>query len=222
MNYKDTWEVDEQGKKFVFTVEMKRRLEQKGLPIEPESLGQLKTVKKSPRPQAKKAGPAPIAVNEPDVIQIDPESGKYIGMLKWYNPARGYGFISRGGGEDIFFHKTSTIGDPTDLDEGQSVLYDVEDRPKGPEATEVEPYYEKTSAIGDPTELDEEQAANEDFEDSSNGSEAGAFDPDIETSSKVGDPAELDEEQQAIVEDVDDRTNESEAGEVEFHNNDPE
>jgi CspA family cold shock protein len=85
----------------------------------------------------KQESPAPT---EPEIIQIDPETGKYIGSLKWYNASRGYGFISRGAGEDIFFHKTSTIGNPEEIAEGQSVLYDVEERNKGPEATEVEPY----------------------------------------------------------------------------------
>ena len=140
MNYSDTWDVDEQGNKFVFTVELKRRLDRAGLPIEVASL---KEIEGQVEPRQEKP-PQRVArdtqVREPKEIQIDPATGKYIGTLKWYNPARGYGFISRGGGEDIFFHKTSTVGDPTDLDEGQWILYDVEERNKGPEATEVEPF----------------------------------------------------------------------------------
>jgi cold shock protein len=141
MNYKDTWAVDEDGNNFVFTVEMKRSLAKAGLPIEVESLAELgqstRVEKSNNTPSYTQAAAAP---SEPDIIQIDPETGKYIGSLKWYNASRGYGFISRGGGEDIFFHKTSTIGDPAEMAEGQSVLYDVEERNKGPEATEVEPY----------------------------------------------------------------------------------
>ena len=138
-NFSDTWAEDEEGRKFVFTVEMKRQLAEAGLPIEPDYIEDLNI-------PVKVQEQAPIAENEretfkqPELIQIDPETGKYIGRLKWYNPVRGYGFISRGGGEDIFFHKTSTIGNPDDFEEGQWVLYDVEDRPKGPEAAEVEPY----------------------------------------------------------------------------------
>ena len=140
MNYADTWEVNEDGNKFVFTVEMKRRLAKAGLPIEVESLKELgqappPTPQSSPAPKPQAAAPT-----EPEMIQIDPETGKYIGSLKWYNASRGYGFISRGAGEDIFFHKTSAIGDPEEMAEGQGVLYDVEERNKGPEATEVEPY----------------------------------------------------------------------------------
>ena len=41
MNFRDTWAEDEQGKRFVFTVEMKRKLTKAGLPIELESLKQL-------------------------------------------------------------------------------------------------------------------------------------------------------------------------------------
>ena len=141
MNFTDTWAVDENGNKFVFTVEMKRKLAKAGLPVEPGSLKQLADFRPPPPPEKVRDVEQPKTVNEPDVIQIDPETGKYLGTLKWYNPARGYGFISRGGGEDIFFHKTSTIGDPTELQEGQWLLYDVEERTKGPEATEVEPYF---------------------------------------------------------------------------------
>lgn len=140
MNYRDTWAVDEQGNKFVFTVEMKRRLARAGLPVEVESLKELKEKPHVMKPVESQPAPKMNQPQEPEVIQIDPESGKYLGTLKWYNPSRGYGFISRGGGEDIFFHKTGSLQDPGTLEEGQWVLYDVEERSKGPEATEVEPY----------------------------------------------------------------------------------
>jgi CspA family cold shock protein len=137
-NFSDTWAQDEDGNRFVFTVEMKRQLVRAGLPVEVENIGDIKiTSNKSVAPPPKKKTEE---FKQPDIIQIDPETGKYIGRLKWYNPVKGYGFISRGAGEDIFFHKTSTIGNPDEFEEGQWVLYDVEDRPKGPEAAEVEPY----------------------------------------------------------------------------------
>ena len=53
---------------------------------------------------------------------------------------QGYGFIVRGAGEEIFFHKSATVGEVEGYEEGQWVLYDVETRQKGPEATDVEPY----------------------------------------------------------------------------------
>ena len=138
-NFSDTWAVDEDGNKFVFTVEMKRKLASAGLPIEAsylEDVGEKAVIiEETPAEEESES-----KFEQPELIQIDPETGKYIGRLKWYNPVRGYGFISRGGGEDIFFHKTSTIGNPDEFEEGQWVLYDVEERPKGPEAAEVEPY----------------------------------------------------------------------------------
>ena len=147
MNFRDEWATDENGKRFVFTVELKRRMFEAGLPVEVASLDQLEDVEPpAPPPQRdysapqRSQAPAPEEDMGPATIQIDPETGKYVGRLKWYNPARGYGFIARGGGEDIFFHKSGALVDPTGLEEGQWVLYDVEDRKKGPEATEVETY----------------------------------------------------------------------------------
>jgi len=143
MNFSDRWAKDEEGKEFVFTVEMQRRLHQAGLPLEPASLAELgdsvpttQTTTAPPRERTERR-PEP---EEPATIQIDPETGKYLGRLKWYNASRGYGFIARGGGEDIFFHKSGAVDSPGELDEGQWVLYDVEHRQKGPEATEVEAY----------------------------------------------------------------------------------
>lgn len=147
MNFRDEWATDEDGNRFVFTVEMKRRLYEAGLPVEVASLAQLEDVEvPSPAPARSESRPqrneAPVRDEDmgPATIQIDPETGKYVGRLKWYNPTRGYGFIARGGGEDIFFHKSGALVDPANLEEGQWVLYDVEDRKKGPEATEVETY----------------------------------------------------------------------------------
>jgi CspA family cold shock protein len=152
MNFKDRWEKDEAGTAFVFTVEMQRRLSQAGLPIEPASLSQLGVIPTAPaapredryKKQAYTASPAKASRSEDDFpafsIQIDPQTGKYIGRMKWYNPKKGYGFLVRGGGEEIFFHKSSTVGRPEDLKEGEWVLYDIEETRKGPEATEIEPY----------------------------------------------------------------------------------
>ena len=83
----------------------------------------------------------------PDTIQIDPQTGKYLGRMKWYNSQKGYGFIMRGGGEEIFFHKSNTVHDPDKIQEGQWVLYDVEETRKGPEATDVESYEGDTSLL---------------------------------------------------------------------------
>lgn len=139
MNFRDQWATDEEGNKFVFTVEMQRQLHEQDLPVEPESLAELNTLP-TPQKTSFEEEQQDEEPKVPDTIQIDPETGKYLGRLKWYNPSRGYGFIARGAGEDIFFHKTGAIVSPTELSEGQWVLYDVEQRKKGPEATEVEAY----------------------------------------------------------------------------------
>jgi CspA family cold shock protein len=150
MNFKDTLVVDEDGNEFVFTVEMQRRLSEAGLPVEPAYLDELdefspENNRPASRPQAPEPASRPATKTEPDfstpvTIQIDPQTGKYVGRMKWYNVKKGYGFIVRGGGEEIFFHKTGTVGDPHELQEGQWILYDVEETHKGPEATDVEPY----------------------------------------------------------------------------------
>ncbi len=154
MNYRDEWATDESGKKFVFTVEMQRQLSEAGLPVEPASLASLPQGHSRPqgsrpdsyadrkRPQEKVPETAveELSFTPPSDIQIDPETGKYIGRIKWYNTKKGYGFIIRGGGEEIFFHKSGASHDPLSFNEGEWVLYDVEDTHKGPEATDVEPY----------------------------------------------------------------------------------
>ena len=144
MNFRDRWVTDENGRTFVFTVEMQRRLSQAGLPVEPAYLSQLEKPQSRPRPQQQRPRPArerkAETVKEPVSIQIDPVTGKYIGRVKWYNARKGYGFILRGAGQEIFFHRSSSVSDPDSLTEGQWILYDVEETSKGPEATDVEPY----------------------------------------------------------------------------------
>jgi CspA family cold shock protein len=100
---------------------------------------------RSDRPEPQQARPHQPPQREaeivgPETIQIDPQTGKYIGRVKWYNTKKGYGFIVRGAGEEIFFHKSATVGEMEEFEEGQWVLYDVETTAKGPEATDVEPY----------------------------------------------------------------------------------
>ncbi len=62
------------------------------------------------------------------------------GTVKWFNAAKGYGFISRDGGRDLFVHY-SAIQDAGNgfrtLNEGDVVEFDVEEGQKGPQATNV-------------------------------------------------------------------------------------
>jgi CspA family cold shock protein len=60
------------------------------------------------------------------------------GTVKWFNGAKGYGFISRNGGEDVFVHFKAITGDGyKNLNEGDSVEFEVEKGPKGLTATNV-------------------------------------------------------------------------------------
>ena len=61
-----------------------------------------------------------------------------IGKVKWFNAEKGFGFIERDGGEDVFVHFSAIQGDGfKTLDEGQSVEFDVVDGPRGPQAANV-------------------------------------------------------------------------------------
>jgi cold shock protein len=65
-------------------------------------------------------------------------SGMTKGTVKWFNDSKGFGFISREDGDDIFVHHTSISGSGfKSLSEGQAVTFDVEKTPKGPRAVNV-------------------------------------------------------------------------------------
>jgi len=61
------------------------------------------------------------------------------GSVKWFNESKGFGFISPSdGGKDVFVHFSAIQGSGfKSLAEGQAVSFDVEDGPKGPQATNV-------------------------------------------------------------------------------------
>jgi CspA family cold shock protein len=60
------------------------------------------------------------------------------GTVKWFNESKGFGFITKEDGEDIFVHHTSITGNGfKSLSEGQAVSFDVEKTPKGLRATNV-------------------------------------------------------------------------------------
>lgn len=60
------------------------------------------------------------------------------GTVKWFNESKGFGFITKEDGEDIFVHHTSINGGGfRSLNEGQSVTFDVEKGPKGLRAINV-------------------------------------------------------------------------------------
>ena len=65
-------------------------------------------------------------------------SGMAKGTVKWFNESKGFGFIAREDGEDVFVHHTSISGSGfKSLSEGQAVTFDVEKTPKGLRAINV-------------------------------------------------------------------------------------
>ena len=60
------------------------------------------------------------------------------GKVKWFNDAKGYGFITQDGGSDVFVHFTSIQGDGfKTLAEGMEVEFEVTSGKKGPQASNV-------------------------------------------------------------------------------------
>jgi CspA family cold shock protein len=60
------------------------------------------------------------------------------GTVKWFNATKGYGFISREGGEDVFVHHSAIQAEGyRSLNEGQRVEFNVERGPKGLQASQV-------------------------------------------------------------------------------------
>ena len=67
-------------------------------------------------------------------------SEKIHGTVKWFNEAKGYGFISREGGPDLFVHFSSIVGGGfKTLKEGQAVTFTEGSGQKGPQGENVEP-----------------------------------------------------------------------------------
>jgi CspA family cold shock protein len=60
------------------------------------------------------------------------------GTVKWFNESKGFGFIAREGGEDVFVHHTAIQGNGfKTLSDGQAVSFDVDKGPKGLRAINV-------------------------------------------------------------------------------------
>lgn len=60
------------------------------------------------------------------------------GTVKWFNSAKGYGFISREEGEDVFVHYKAIVGEGfKTLEEGDKVQFEIGEGPKGLQAEKV-------------------------------------------------------------------------------------
>ena len=65
---------------------------------------------------------------------------RYIGTVKWFNATKGFGFIGREEGEDVFVHFSTIEADGyKTLNEGQQVEFEHTQGPKGKQATRVVP-----------------------------------------------------------------------------------
>ena len=64
---------------------------------------------------------------------------QYTGVVKWFNNAKGYGFLGRDDGPDVFVHYTSIQSDGyKSLKEGETISFDIIKGAKGPQADQVQ------------------------------------------------------------------------------------
>lgn len=119
MNYRDTLTTCQAcNKQFVFTVEKQRKMAEAG---------------------------KEVAIPEYCVTCTRKETygGRLHGHVKWFNPDKGYGFVVQEDGSELFLHRSGvprgSDGTLPHLEDGQEILYDVKDTPKGPQAIEVTP-----------------------------------------------------------------------------------
>jgi CspA family cold shock protein len=65
---------------------------------------------------------------------------RFVGTVKWFNTQKGYGFLAREGGEDVFVHYSAIVSQGfRNLTEGQKVEFSIEKGPKGLQAVNVVP-----------------------------------------------------------------------------------
>ncbi len=65
-------------------------------------------------------------------------SERVTGTVKWFSRQKGYGFIEREGGDDVFVHFSAIQGEGfRNLEEGDQVEFNIESSPKGPQAADV-------------------------------------------------------------------------------------
>jgi cold shock protein len=71
-------------------------------------------------------------------FQLSRETTVATGKVKWFNDAKGFGFITREGGPDLFVHHSAIVAEGfRSLSEGQEVEFEITEGPKGLQATNV-------------------------------------------------------------------------------------
>lgn len=86
-----------------------------------------------PPEEASSAPASASVVGEDPTSQSDREQGR----VKWFDPEKGYGFLVRPTGEDLFVHHSEVEGDPSTLEPGSEVEYVVGRNDRGPNARSV-------------------------------------------------------------------------------------
>jgi CspA family cold shock protein len=86
--------------------------------------------------------PAAVEMSQPGracTLRAEEEEGTMAsGRVKWFSDSKGYGFIERDDGEDVFVHYTAIKGEGfRSLSEGQEVDFDIVQGPKGLQAANV-------------------------------------------------------------------------------------
>jgi cold shock protein len=85
---------------------------------------------------------ATLAPRQAGKVRREVQGGNRLtqGTVKWFSNEKGYGFIARPDGDDVFVHFSAIVGDGyRTLSEGQQVEFDIVEGPKGKQAANVKP-----------------------------------------------------------------------------------
>lgn len=125
MNFRDEWvQCTVCDRQFVYTVEQQRSVHATGQTEEPVHV-------------CRACGRGEEESAPERQMQLDPETGHWVGSVKWFDLDKGYGFIDRGDGTDVFFHRSGVVGHPSEFVDGQQVTYTIEETDRGLQAIEV-------------------------------------------------------------------------------------